>query len=686
MNLNIRHWLAENYIEISQIKGFSQAQMTGIVLRIIQDMKVRSPSPFDICTLAEVLELPLGVVWQEIGIFARLTRSILGLLGQNKPFERSEATWLAFQVAYLQALEDVLIEEIRLSLWLERVLVYVGDKGSHLRAGVPRVEQSGVTREGKFGYMKALQDEHLQALIKILRGERLSDVQAEELLDKVANSSFLQQINKITVSWLVANSVPKLEAELIIRRLEHKLLGNFIVVVSENATELVQLQKFFGLGNSVKLRTTEIHWKSDDKIDLKREKYRASLIKKLGEPLSIESFCLKDIYVPPTGLALNENHQTVDLMKWVVSQLEDLETITVIESDSGYGKTSFCQIFAARVARKFYPDWIPVLISLNEIKWGDNFQETLESTFIKNYQISLSVWLEEPKNKCLLILDGLNELPNSAENKTVFAIFMQQLFEFQSQFGHRLKHKIILTSQSWALEDIVAKAASKLQRIKIQAWGQNEWKLWFASWAKVQSNGVAQNYFTLLKKNKAFSQKSQFPLSNLVCQPLMLYLLGILHREELLDNEILQLAINHYTNNVVISWAIYQRLNQWLFGYRVSGAISPHIHYTSEAAVLIDEMEAVALQILFSGNKKIDLTSDFSTLSAFYFKTIKNSHSLSSLSPPLPLFPLSPIYHRILSFKIGRISLCCFDCQQIKSFNQTRSQRLWRNDFFVRFS
>ncbi len=636
MNLNIRHWLAENYIEISKIKGFSQAQMTGIVLRIIQDMKVRSPSPFDICTLAEVLELPLGVVWQEVGILARLTQSILGLLAQNKPFERSEAAWLAFQVAYLQALEDVLIEEIRLSrVWLERVLVTVGDKEKR--------------EQGKFSYIKGLQDEHLQASIKILREEKLSDVQAEELLDKVADSSFVEQINKIAVTWLVANSVPKVEAELIIRRLENKLLGNLIVVVSENALELVQLQKFFGLGSSVKLRTTEIHWKSDDKIDLKRENYRASLIKKLGEPLLIESFSLKDIYVPPTGLALNENHQPVDLMKWVVSQLQDLETITVIESDSGYGKTSFCQIFAARVARKFYPDWIPVLISLNEIKWSDNFQETLELTFINNYQINLSAWLEEPKKKCLLILDGLNELPNSAENKTVFAIFMQQLFEFKSQFGHRFKHKIILTSQSWALEDILSKAASKLQRIKIQAWGQNEWKLWFASWAKVQSNGVAQNYFTLLKKNKAFSQKSEYPLSHLVRQPLMLYLLGILHREELLDNEILQLATNHRTNNAVISWAIYQRLNQWLFGDRVSGAISPHIHHTSQAPVLIDEMEAVALQILFSGNKKINLEGDFSTLPTFYFQTTKNSNSEKST----PSSPSSPSTIEFSNSKFG---------------------------------
>jgi len=631
MNLIIRHWLVENYIEISKIKEFSQAQITGVVLRIIRDMEVRSPLPFDICTLAEVLELPLGVVWDEVGVFARLTQSILSLLGQIKPFKRNEATWLAFQVAYLQALEEVLIEEESLSrIWLERILLPKGRETRGQRDGGMGGQGDGGTRglgdkgtrgqgdkgtrgqgENLFGngLIKPLRDEHLQALIKIFRGEKLTDVQAEEALHKVVHSSFVQQINHIAVAWLVGNTVPKAEAELIIRRLEHKILGHLIVVVSENYITLAQLQKFFKIGNSLELRTTEIHGNSEDKIDCNKEKYRASLIKQLGKPLLIESFSLKDIYVPPKGIPFKGNHQPVDLMKWVVSQLEDLDTITVIESDSGYGKTSFCQIFAARVARKFYPDWIPVLINLSDIEEGETFLETLESALRNNYRINLSDWLTVAHHKYLLILDGLNEL---SDFNTFKPIFIQQLFQFQRE----KRHKIILTSQSWVLQDIAIKAASKLQRIKIQPWGQDEWKQWFANLSKVQSMTVAQNLFTLLKTNKAFSQNSHFLLAEFVRHPLTLYLLAVLHRNELLDEEILQLATNpQITNNATVLWKIYEGLDQWLLGYS-SSMVSTHI----QSPELRNEIQSVTLQILLSGKKKTNLTDDFSQPSAFYFK------------------------------------------------------------------
>ncbi|AUB42837.1 putative protein YjbI, containings pentapeptide repeats [Nostoc flagelliforme CCNUN1] len=41
MNLSIRHWLAERYIAINQIKGFSAGQLAGIAYRIVQDMEVK---------------------------------------------------------------------------------------------------------------------------------------------------------------------------------------------------------------------------------------------------------------------------------------------------------------------------------------------------------------------------------------------------------------------------------------------------------------------------------------------------------------------------------------------------------------------------------------------------------------------------------------------------------------------
>ncbi|MDY6902867.1 MAG: pentapeptide repeat-containing protein, partial [Cyanobacteriota bacterium] len=392
-------------------------------------------------------------------------------------------------------------------------------------------------------------------------------------------------------------------------------------------------------GNYVELNATEIRYKSDDYLNISKEFYRASLIKKLGEPLLIESFSLKDIYVPLTGLPLRDNHEPVDLMKWVVSQLDNLETITVIESESGYGKTTFCKILAARIAQKLYPEWIPVNICLSDITRGDNLQETLQSAFSNNSEVDLSSWLADSKTKCLLILDGLNELPNCADDKMSIAIFMQQIIDFQLQFSH----KIILTSQSVALEDILSKAESKLQRIKIQPWGQDDWKQWFANWSKVQSMKVAQKFFKFLKKNKAFSKKSHFLLADLVRQPLMLYLIAILHRDELLDDEILQSATNpQITNAAVVLWKIYERLNQWLFGYPVrsisqkilaSSALG-HIHRTPEAInlltknhhpqELIEVIKTVALQILHSRKKSINLKSinskaDLNQLPVFYF-------------------------------------------------------------------
>ncbi len=669
MNLSIRHWLVENYIEISHVKECSQGQMTGVALRIIRDMEVRNPSAFDISTLAEVLELPLRFVWHEVGVFARLTESILGLLGQNKPFNRNEATWLAFQVAYLQALEEVLIEEQSLCrVWLER-LVYSGDK-----------REEGDSSLFRNALVKPLRDERLQGLTRILREEKLSDVQAEEALLTVADSSFVERINRIAVAWLVAHNVLEAEAELIIQRLKHKLLGHLIVVVSKNAATLVQLQKFFRLGNSVEFKT-------NDDINFHREKYRASLITKLGQPLFIESFSLKDIYIPPTGLPLKGNHQPVDLMKWVVSQLDDLETITVIESESGYGKTSFCEILAARIAHKLYPEWMPVNIRLSEVKCGDNFQETLESAFVNHSQVNLSAWLKESKTKCLLILDGLNELPNCAENKMAIAIFLRQLLKFQSRFNH----KIILTSQSWALEDIVNKSASNLRRIKIQPWGQDEWKLWFANWAKVQSITASQNLFTFLKQKKAFSRKSHFLLSDLVRQPLMLYLLAVLHRDELLDDEILESATNpQITNTAVVLWKIYERINQWFYGYPVrsvsqkilASSVCTHIHRTSEAVnsliknrhpqELINQMQAVALQLLYSRNNiNLKFKSDLSKLPAFYFK--KEIEREKEFLSPMPNAPC-PIPTSNLKFshaKFGEYLCAASIVNQLKALTKS---------------
>ncbi|RCJ22633.1 hypothetical protein A6S26_21085 [Nostoc sp. ATCC 43529] len=606
MNLSIRHWLAEHNIAIDGISGFSAGQLAGIAYRIVQEMEVKSLIPFDICTLVEILELPLTIVYQEIRVISELTASLLRGLSQKKPLKRNEGTWLAFQIAYLEALQAILKQESSLQRpWLDRGRI---------------LTQPNI-----------LQDPQLQGILKTLSPGKLTDTQAEQALSLLADSLLVQQINNAAIAWLVTNGAEEAEAKLITQRLLNSFPGHLLVVVTENAAPLAQLQKFVRLGIS------SVNSTASDKIDLHRESYRASLIKNLSIPLLAESFALKDIYIAQKGLIIEENISEqdkktptpVDLKTWAQQQLADLETIAVVESEAGYGKTSFCQLWAAEVAEKLYPDWMPIIIKLRDIKYGKTFTETLNSAF----PVNISAWLEQENFRCLLLLDGLDELPPSAQGIRAKAIFIQQLLNFQSQ--HR--HKIVLTSRSKGLEEINPEILLLFRRIAIQPFDVEELKQWFQQWTKVQSLAIAQNLFTFLKQAGLFG-KSKFPeLSVFVRQPLMLHLLAILHREGLLDDELLQL-----TTKAPLLWEIYYRLSRWLLGYPLTGGMKTmllrsgfaHIHRTPEAIAnlldhrhaedLLEQMQAIALKILHS--QRYQINGEWKNLPGFYFE-IRNWES-----------------------------------------------------------
>ncbi|MFN6497548.1 MAG: pentapeptide repeat-containing protein [Nostoc sp. DedQUE01] len=600
MNLSIRHWLAEHNIAINGISGFSAGQLAGIAYRIVQDMEVKSLMPFDICTLVEILELPLTVVCQEIRVISELTANLLRSLSQKKPLKRNEGTWLAFQIAYLEALQAILKQESSLQRpWLDR-------------ARIPT--QPNI-----------LQDPQLQGLLKTLSPGKLTDTQAEQALSLLADSLLVQQINNAAIAWLVANGAEEAEAKLITQRLLNSFPGHLLVVVTENAAPLAQLQKF------VRLRISSVGSTVSDKIDLHREHYRASLIKNLSIPLLTESFALKDIYISQKGLIVEESISEqdkktltpVDLKTWTQQQLADLETIAVVESEPSYGKTSFCQLWAAEIAEKFYPDWMPILIRLRDVTYGKTFTETLNSAF----PVNLSTWFEQENPRCLLLLDGLDELPPSAQGIRAKAIFIQQLLNFQSQ--HR--HKIMLTSRSKALQEIDREVLVLFKRIAIQPFDVEELKQWFQQWTKVQLLPIAQNFFTFLKQAGLFG-KSKFPeLSVFIRQPLMLHLLGILHREGLLDDELLQLD-----TKAALLWEIHHRLSRWLLGYPLTGGMKTmllrsgfaHIHRTPEAIAnllgdrhaedLLEQMQAIALKILQS--QRYQIYEEWKNLPGFYFE------------------------------------------------------------------
>ncbi|HAX79832.1 MAG TPA: hypothetical protein DCY88_29355 [Cyanobacteria bacterium UBA11372] len=658
MSLSIRQWLAEYNIQLHQLKT-PGAQTAGIAFRLVQDMQVKSLTTFDICPFAEMLELPWGVVRQEMQPIADLTVELLRVWSRKKPLKRNEGTWLAFQIAYLRGLHQILEQEDRLLRpWLNR---------ASLLAQVPAELNK-----------QALGDPQLQGLLKTLRPGRLSDTQAEQALTMLGESFLGQQMNNLAIAWLMANGAEETEAKLIVQRLVYALPGYLLEAIAFNALPLAQLQKFVRLGNIASTpdalgqiasnpdnleieteRATEFApaGLTPNVIDLQRECYRASLLQALGIPLLEEPFALKDLYVPLRGIEINSEsgekaRSSVDLMEWATNQLADLESIAVIEAPPGAGKTSFCQLFAAKVAQELYPAWMPVSIRLRDASLCRSLEQTLDTAFPTGQFTSADGWLVPPHPPCLLILDGLDELPRSPQTERHLYTFLNRVEQFLIQSAtasRRPRHKIVLTCRSGILEAAYSSKplqphslSDRFRRIAIQPLDQEQLKLWFKQWSRLQSKLIAQAYFNFLKQSGVFHFRPDVKdFANFVHQPLIVLLGGILHRDGWLDDSILSLPGSK------VKFEIHDRLCRWLLGEpadTMSAAEKMHLPVREglahacrspetianllqgrNVASVRQQMEMVALNIIQSSEQSTETNpQEQITLPALYFRPISS--------------------------------------------------------------
>ncbi len=577
MNLNLRSWLGEHYRPRANLLLFLSADASGVSIRIIRDMETKSLVIFDICSFAEVLEQPLELAWNEIPAYTELTLQLLRAFSRKKTLTRNEGTWLAFQIAYLKALAEVLQVEIQQEKsWLDRAL---------FTREVTNATITGVSLRPPV----KLEHPRLVTVLKTLYPGKLTDTQAEQALELVSDSLLAQQMQNAVITWLIANGAEEMEAKLISQRIAIALTGHLLTIVAENAAALPQLQKFLRLGN-ICLRTqvpvnfiakanrrVQPGGMQGDWIDLPRERYRGQLIRDLAKPLYGEFFALPDIYVPPKGVPIGETTisglpiSSVDLFAWLQGELADFRSITWIEAESGCGKTSFLRMFAAHVARHLYPEWMPIVVRLRDIQIGTDFLASIASGFPQTLAEQVQFWLDSESIRCLVLLDGLEELPKKQRQ-----ILVRQLLQFQS---HSL-HKFVITARCREFEQLEQTTNLTLvKRVLIQPFQQEEWKQWFQNWAKVQSLNIAQGFFGFLKTVGAFTsihtERSSLPqIMVLVSQPLMLYLLAVLHREGLLEETLLQTATTTAKHRGgFFLWEMGMRLQRWLLGYPENGGV-----------------------------------------------------------------------------------------------------------------
>jgi uncharacterized protein YjbI with pentapeptide repeats len=556
MSLNIHQWLAKHNLQISQDLAL-EAKLSAISFHIFEEMEARSFSALEICCLADVLELPAIRAIVIAKPIARIALLLLQILSRKKQLTLPQITWLTFQIAYLNALQELLERETWTKKpWLNRCNLTINsfdrENPNHLK---------------------------LQKSLKTLRSLQLNVPEAEQTLSLVSESLLLQQMNACSIAWLIANSASETEASLTAQRLVHGFSGYLLETIVDSNLPLDQLQQFFRLGNFYTV--ADRHRLTDSlAIERDREKYRAGLLKALSEPLLGESFCLSDIYIPLEGIPLDpafsdSEREPIEIENWLLDQLSDTKTIAAIEAESGGGKTGFCQIFASWLAQTLYPQWMPIFIQLKNVSLGANFQQTLGSVLPAGRFSDSDGWFGNNSPPCLLILDGLDELPNS-RNRSISrtTAFLDQLLQFhyrQIDSNGKPRHKIILTTApAIAVEKYIRRYRPgslfplpiNIEKIRIQPLTQDKLQFWFKNWAKLQSKTIAQNYFAFLKQKKIFHQNPTPEIAELALRPLTIYILGILYRDGWLDPKIFR---SHSSPNA-LKLEIYDKLTCWLLG------------------------------------------------------------------------------------------------------------------------
>lgn len=532
--------------------GAHSTVIRGIASRLAQEISQEQATVFDLAVLAELLELPFPRAWQLLPHAVLVTAHLIRQLSRRRPLQRNEGTWLSFQIAYLRAIDQLLHQESRLRRpWLDTA--YTATPCDRPLSAIDTMPAS------------------LTSLIGTLRPVQLTDTQAEQALTIGAQSLLVQQIHQVVSQWLVFNGTEDREAELLVQRMEYGAAGHLLATIVENATPLAQLQKFVRLGHLAAWANApqpKIDYEMLEdanptfSVDPQQELHRARIIQSLSEPILGQPFGLQEIYIAPKGLRPGSNDR-LDAMTWVLEQLNHPQHLLVIEGQSGQGKTSFCKMLALRIAQSLYPSWMPLMIQLRGLPLGANLEETLAPAIPEGLFTQRDSWLNPNHPPCLLILDGLNELPLNPEGEDAVAELLTQIFDLQRRYTNasgQPRHRILLTSSPTATHAPLPTdlGTTTIERFTLKAMDQEELRQWFLRWAAVQTKPIAQSYFSFLKRSGTFRTVGSPACGAWLHRPFVLLLVGLLFRDGLIDDELLKLSCDE------VRFEVFDRLATWL--------------------------------------------------------------------------------------------------------------------------
>ena len=286
-----------------------------------------------------------------------------------------------------------------------------------------------------------------------------------------------------------------------------------------------------------------------------------------------EKFSYRDVYVPLRVIPLDANGEEISdaedfvLEEWAqefITNPEQSGKVIFIQAGAGRGKSVFCRMFADWVRQNLHPKLTPIVIRLRDIEqFEQSFEKTLSDAlsncdFVRND----NGWLTDSSTQYLFLLDGFDELRMEGRASGGIERFIRQVGLFQKDFqGKETGHRVIMTGRPLALQGI--SFPPNLARVKLLPMNDEIQQQWLTKWQQVVIPEDAEAAREETEKFKGFLETDNCPTevkNELAREPLLLYLLAKLHREQAIKQADFEQAENSTQAKILI----YKKSLEWV--------------------------------------------------------------------------------------------------------------------------
>ncbi|MBD1853175.1 pentapeptide repeat-containing protein [Cyanobacteria bacterium FACHB-502] len=502
-------------------------------------VEVLRPYIGEISSLLDVLNSPLAQVIKDTIPFAPLAITVLKLVAESTKKEPTleQCIMLVSQTAYLDSLRSLL---------------------------KPYAQQLGQRKQKQASETIARQ-------LKQLGEKEFSDQDTKDALLNFPNSRLAQEFNRILKARLEEAGFLKHRAASLTSRIAWNTPRYINAALAQNADTLKPLAELHrNGGREVLERYSSI------------DTYLAERIKPCpNEKVFAELFTFRDIYVSLKAQIIkndggvDKSKAPVDLEAWARTLLNDdqpKDKVLFIQGGPGRGKSVFCRMFADQVRQFEYPRWIPILIRLRDIRVLEkDFEETLKKAVDRDFAKNDPGWLTDRNIRFLFLLDGFDELLMEGRTSGGLEEFLKQVGRFQESCKENSEkgHRVLITGRTLSLQSIERQMPSNLERVEILPMNQDLQKKWFEKWQNLVGIQKAQAFQTFLQDSRCPERiRGSENEAGLAQEPLLLYLLAAMHRDEELTLEMFDGAEGAKAKILIyeqsLNWVLTKQRPEWL--------------------------------------------------------------------------------------------------------------------------